>query len=129
MAFVKQHDAVQGRVGLPVTTARKTEALPCSGGCWYRCDAAEGCELNLGSNAIWIVIGGGEQVRGNVWADSAYGQESWVLTAGKQAELVIDMSNVCRQRLVALREPFRGCSSYQLQSGPRRRTCARESDR
>ena len=53
----------------------------------------------------------------------------WVLTLGKQAELVIDRSNVFRQRLVALREPLRGYSSYQPRSGPRRRTCARESDR
>nr|WP_233197564.1 hypothetical protein [Cryobacterium sp. Y57] len=129
VAFAKQYAAAQGCVGLRVTTARESEALSCSGGCWYRCDAAEGCELSLGRNAIRIVTGGGEQVRGNEWADSVCGQESWLLTNGKQAELVIDMSNVCRQRLLALRGPFRGCSSYQLRSGSRRRTCARESDR
>nr|WP_241984504.1 hypothetical protein [Cryobacterium sp. Hb1] len=129
MVFAKQHDAVHGYAGLPVTTARETEALPCSGGCWYRCDAAEGCELILGSNVMSIVSGGGEQVGGNEWADSACGHEGRVLTNGEDSELLVDMGNVCRQRLVALREPFRGCSSYHLRIGSRRRTCARESDR
>ena len=104
VTFAQQHDAVQGGGGLPVTTAREAEALPCSGGRRYGRDAAEGGELSLGSHAIWIVSGSGEQVRGNKRADTACGRESRVLATGKQSELVIDMGNVCRQRVVALRE-------------------------
>ena len=107
MAFAEQDNTVQGSASLPVTTARETKALPCSGGRRYGRDAAEGGELSLGSNAIWIVSGSGEQVRGDKRADTACGRESRVLATGNQAELVIDMGNVCRQRVVALREPFR----------------------
>jgi len=110
VAFAQQHDAVQGGVGLPVTTARETEALPCSGGCQYGCDAAEGCELSLGGDAFWVVAGSGEQVRGNERADTACGHESRVLTTGEEAELLGDMGDIGRQRgsgdHVGHREPF-----------------------
>src|SRR5690242_9824906 len=107
-------DDVQGAVCCPVAAAVEAMAVGLAGRGWDRADAAEGCETGFGVQALGVVAGREEQLRGGLVADRVLGHEVRSKLLDDGGDHAVEVGDLVVQLEVASgegaeRDPVGGC--------------------
>jgi hypothetical protein len=108
VAEAVEHDDVEGVVGVAVAASVESVSVDTAAAGRDRRDTAQMAELGLGGDPVGVVAGAGQELAGDLGADTGKGEQVGRHLAGQLGDLQVGFADFLAQVLVASGESTQG---------------------